>query len=330
MIGQLEAVEQLLSQVNYARAAGSRFSDKLLVGSAGVGKTSLARAIALRLLNEDEILFNGSDLRQPTTIITRLKERRKLPLRTRGEVKVQSCLIFIDEVHAISNQVETALLGALEGDRRTSIDNVVYDFSDVVFILATTDSGKLGGAFNSRPDKLYLRNYTLEELAGIVWLRGQEALQGRELLRDVCLEIAARMRCRPRESVNCLRERLIPYFHSLTHRPDEKLDVDRIAAAMTAEAVASYFDDRGIDINGIDVLAQNYLQHLASSGAQSEERLRQALGISNRSDFVEVDEYLTIRLGLVAVTSAGRNLTADGRKYVKSPFDLRHKISRQR
>lgn len=330
MIGQGEAIAQLLSQVNYARAAGRRFSDKLLVGSAGVGKTSLARAIAHQLLNEDEILFNGSDLRQAAAIITRLKERKKVPLRPRGQLMVQACLIFIDEVHAISSQVETTLLGALEGDRRTSIDNVVYDFSEVVFILATTDSGKLGGAFNSRPDKLYLRNYTLEELAGIVWLRGQEPLHGRQLSRDVCLEIAARTRCRPREAVNCLTERLIPYFHSLTHQPDETLNVDRIAAAITSEAVAAYFDARGIDINGIDVMAHNYLQHLASSGAQAEERLRQALGVSNRSDFIEVDEYLTIRLGLVAVTSAGRSLTADGRKYVKSPFDLRHKISRQR
>ena len=200
----------------------------------------------------------------------------------------------------------------------------------MIFILATTDSGKLGGAFDSRPDKLYLGNYTLEEMAGIVWLRGQEPLKGQELAREVCLEIAARMRCRPRESVNCLRERLIPYFYSRTHQSEEKLNVARIAAAMTAEAVAEYFEAQGIDLNGIDVTARNYLQHLASSGAQSEERLRQALGISNRIDFIEVDEYLTVRLGLVAVTSAGRNLTADGRKYVKSPFDLRHKISRQR
>lgn len=244
-------------------------------------------------------------------------------------MKVQPCLIFIDEVHAISNNVETTLLSALEGDRTTSIESVLYDFSDVVFILATTDSGRLGGAFNSRPDKLYLRNYTLDEMAGIIWLRGKEELGGEELSRAVCFEIAARMRCRPRESVNCLRQRLVPYFHSRTHQTGHAVDFSGIAAAMTPQAVAEYFDTQGIDLNGLDVLTRNYLQHIAQSGAQSEDRLRSALGISNRGDFIEVDEYLTVRLRLVTISSAGRSLTADGRKYINAPFDLRERISRQ-
>jgi len=332
LIGQTEAVGELVRQMNYARARKRRFSDKLLVGSAGVGKSSLARAIARQLLNDEEILFNGADLKSPAAIVARLRERKKLPPRVKGKAKIQPCLLFIDEVHAISSAVQTTLLSAMDDERTAPIDGVVYDFSDVVFILATTDSGRLSEAFNSRPDKTYLRSYTLEEMAGIIWLHGKEKenLNGHELPREVCLEIAARMRCNPRRAVRCLTARLLPYFHSQTHRDDEKLDVKRLARAITHEAVCRYFDEQGIDLNGLDVVAKNYLNYLARNGATPEERLRQGLGITNRGDFIEVDEFLSQRLGIVTISSAGRALSPQGRKYLTAPFDLRDRISRQR
>lgn len=318
--------------MNYARARKRLLSDKLLVGPAGVGKSSLARAIARMLLDDEEILFNGADLRSPAALVTRLRERKKLPPRLKGKVKVQPCLLFIDEVHAISSTVQTTLLSAMDDERIAPIEGVVYDFGEVVFILATTDPGRLSEAFNSRPDKTYLRSYTLEEMAGIIWLHGKEKenLNGHELPREVCLEIAARVRCNPRRAVRCLTARLLPYFHSQTHREDEKLDVKRLAQAITHEAVCRYFDEQGIDLNGLDVVAKNYLNHLARNGATPEDRLRQGLGITNRGDFIEVDEFLSQRLGLVTISSAGRALSSQGRKYLNAPFDLRDRISRQR
>jgi Holliday junction resolvasome RuvABC ATP-dependent DNA helicase subunit len=330
MIGQAEAVAQLISQVNFARASGRRFPDKLLVGPAGVGKSSVARAIARQLLNEEELLFNGADLKTPTAIISRLREKKKLPARPRGTVRVERCLIFIDEVHAITGATPTTLLSALDDERMTTIDGVIYDFQDVIFVLATTDPGKLSEAFNSRPDKTYLRPYTLDEMAGILWLHGRQNLDGFELPRAVCIEIAARMRCNPRRAVRALTQSLIPYLHERTHSGGAGFDLRRIAEGMTHEEVCRYFDTTGIDINGLDSVTKSYIAHLGRNGATSEERLRQALGITNKGDFVEVDEYLTLRLGLVSVSSAGRALTVDGRRYLGGVFDLRDRISRHR
>ncbi len=331
MIGQYEAVSQLINQVNFSRASGRRFSDKLLVGSAGVGKSSLARAIARQLLNEEEIMFNGADLRSPSMIITKLRERAKLPNNNRstgGLVHIQKCLIFIDEVHAIHNSVATALLSAMDDQRNTTVDGINYDFNEVIFILATTDSGKRSEAFTSRPVKMHLRSYTLHELAGIVWLHGKKELEEHELSKDVCYEIAARVRCQPRRAVRMLTQTLIPYFHSITHEANQPVEYKRIALAITPQAVSDWFESQGIDYNGLDSIAKNYLLYLKRNGATSERRLAQALGISNQSDFDEVDEYL-VRLGLVSVSSAGRSLSSDGNKYIKNPLDLRDKISRQ-
>ena len=96
---------------------------------------------------------------------------------------------------------------------------------------------------------------------------------------------------------------------------------------MTVKAVEEYFVNQRIDANGLDSVALDFLKYLRAHGATSEERLRQGLGVSNRGDFVEVDEYLQ-RLGLVTV-QGGRTLTRDGRRYLERTPDLRHRISRQ-
>lgn len=331
MIGQDEIARELDNQARKAKGWGERFLDKLFVGPAGVGKTTLARRIAEQLLQLEPIIFNGADLRRPEMIVERLIEADKMPAGATGTVRVGPCLIFIDEVHAVTTAVATVLLSALDERRNTSVGNVVYDFSEVVFLLATTDPGKLSEAFQSRPDKTILRSYTLTEMAGIVWLHSVEKLGEPGLSREVCIEISARMQCSPRPSVNIL-EPLVASFYGTAERALGRVpSKDEVAERMNAAAVAVWFENTlAIDSNGLGPQHLDYLKLLRTRGAAGEEEIRRALGISNRADFVIVSEYLT-RLDLIRVGPGGRTLTSDGRRYLTAPTpsDLRDRISRR-
>ena len=75
-------------------------------------------------------MFNGADLRRPDMIVERLMEAGKAPADAAGEVAVDPCLFFIDEVHAVASPVSTVLLSALDERRSTTIGNVVYSFEE--------------------------------------------------------------------------------------------------------------------------------------------------------------------------------------------------------
>ena len=331
LIGQYQAVDQLVKQAQMCKALGRRFPDTLLVGPAGVGKSTLVWKISALLLNRDPLFFSGSGLRRPGDLLERLVQEGLAPKPLAiGTAPIEPCLIFIDEAHGIAPPVATALLSALDDRRVTSIEGGLYDFNRAVFLLATTDPGKLSEAFQSRPSKTALRPYTLHEMAGIIWLHGKDCLEGAELSRESCYEVAARTRCNPRRGVRALGETLSPHFFDCAMQQSaDTPSLHQIAALMTAENIAAFYETQGIDYNGLDDVARRFLRYLQQHGSVSESTLRQTLALPHQQDFVETAEYLT-RLGLIETSSAGRSLTREARRYLNAnpPPDLRGRISR--
>ena len=81
-------------------------------------------------------------------------------------------LLFIDEVHQITNAIEQCLLKALEPNDRllVSEDGREIDTRNIVFAFATTDRGDLFDALDTRTVKIQLRLYSESEVSQIVQL----------------------------------------------------------------------------------------------------------------------------------------------------------------
>ena len=326
MIGQDMAVMELTNKMSML-AFGRRFSDTMFIGPAGVGKSTFAREVAKRLKLQ-EIFLSGSDVKAPEALVHVLREKGRLP-SARGNVIISACLIFIDEVHAIGAKASNFLLSALDDKRQATHEGRIYDFSNVVFLFATTDKGKLTQAFISRPHQITLPPYTLEELAGIIASKAGAFATQFTLGRDACLQIAARNRCSPRRAVRALEYQIVP--HLMMKRPDGMAPDDfgsYLTCAATSEAIAAYYDAMGIDRNGLSNEEIKLLDYLKASSPASRERIRNFMRISNESDYAEISEYLD-RLGLIETDSRGVSLTKLGLTYLASgrdPPDLTSRI----
>jgi len=131
--------------------------------------------------------------------------------------------------------------------------------------------------------------------------------------------------------VRDLSDVLLAHFfdQAMAERGGMKPSLRQVAALMTPENIAAFYEGQRIDYNGLDDLARRYLTYLKHHVVASEATLSQALGLADRRDFTEATEYL-VRLGLIETSAGGRRLTRDGVKYLNTspPPDLRGRISR--
>lgn len=142
-------------------------------GPASAGKTTLARLYAESV----ELPFLEISPKQIKTTLDLLKEISKtldkcdMPLVLDDEMfRVPPMVIFIDEVHALSNTVVQNLLKATEFNDAVlkTEGGQVCDMSKVTWMIATTDEGKLFDAFRSRFSAINLRYLNKKEVAQVV------------------------------------------------------------------------------------------------------------------------------------------------------------------
>jgi Holliday junction DNA helicase RuvB len=279
IIGQSTVVQRLKILTNSCKVSERVVPHILIDGPPGLGKTTLAGAIASEL-GVNLYTVNAANIRSPKNIIPYL-----MGIMPRS-------ILFIDEIHRLPKLVEEFLYPVMEDYKLDIVlDNKPESIDLPVFTMigATTSGGSLSQPFYDRfVVKEHLSFYTPDELAK---LAGSNAKKLGLMIDDnLLLEIARRSKGTPR----ILNARLQWYKSYMDMYPAET-DIDLI------------FQTQGIDKNGFDCNDQKYLEVLKKNignplGLKS---LSAMCGIAMETIENSIEPYM-IRMGYVSRTQKGR------------------------
>jgi Holliday junction DNA helicase RuvB len=303
-IGQPRLIRHLARKIAGAKELGRACPSMLLAGPSGVGKTTLAEAIARECGTDILKLFAGEDT-------TPLEVCRALGTLQANDV------FFIDEIHALTAQAQQILYVALD-DRKAPaclegrLDRTTFEsVAEFTLIGATNEPGRLKRALRRRLTRIEFDRYSIAELK-LVAVRLADR-DGVEISPQ-----AARRLAETAQGTPALVQRRVDDLR--LYWPEKR--------AFTVEDVVTMLSEEGIDHHGLSAHQRQYLTIVAESphGTCSLERISVRLGCDLVSIKQDLEPFL-IEEGLVDPHSArGRKVTAKGRTLTEefAPVAIEH------
>ncbi len=292
LIGQRGVVEQVRVALDASHQDGLPFPCALLTGPPGTGKSQTAKIVAAEMCSDfHEVL--GQAITSPADLNALLL----------GAKDQDIC--FIDEVHELEKEYQTALYLALDQKRvflqgaRPGRTPQSIPLADFTLLLATTDEYRLLQPLRDRM-RLVLRFefYAAEDLVELLRQRTR-ALQW-QVDQRVLAPIARRSRGTPR-----LALRLLQACRRVCRSEGER--------AITLGHLERACELEQLDGLGLGPTEQQYLRILAGGDSRLNV-IASRLGLSSRT-VAEVTEPFLLRAGLVTKDDQGRRqLTAAGRE----------------
>ena len=297
-IGQEKVKENMRIYIDAAIGRSEPLDHVLLYGPPGLGKTTLACIIANQMgvgirVTSGPAIAKPGDL---ASLLTSLNE---------GDV------LFIDEIHRLSRQVEEILYPAMEDNaidifigKGPAARSVRLDLKRFTLIGATTRAGALSAPLRDRFGVLLrLELYTPEELALIV--RRSAKILGIDIESEGAYEIASRSRGTPRIANRLLRRA----------RDFAQVMGSGIITRQDAELALARMD---IDKLGLDSIDRRLMMTMINSyngGPVGLDTIAAAIG-EEAVTIEDVYEPYLMQIGFIGRTARGRIVTPAGYEHM--------------